>query len=47
MMTSAFLQLAGLVGVTVAAVLEFGVPGGVAGASVACVYVGLAMERDN
>ena len=46
-MIASLLQLAGLVGLPVAGILEFGVPGGIAGASVSLIYVGLAMERDD
>ena len=45
-MVATVLQLVGLAAVIVGASLEFGAPGGVAGAGVATVYVGLAMERD-
>jgi hypothetical protein len=45
-MLSTLLQLAGLGAIVVGASLEFGAPGGVAGAGLGAVYVGLAMERD-
>lgn len=45
-MTATLTQLAGLVAIIVGASLEFGVAGGVTGAGVGAVYVGLAMERD-
>lgn len=44
-MVAAVLQLAGLAAVAVGAWMEFGVGGGVAGAGVACVYVGLAFDE--
>lgn len=43
-MIASFLQIAGLIGLFAAACIEFGVAGGVAGASISAVYVGLAME---
>jgi hypothetical protein len=43
-MKAALLQVGGLVGLTVAALIEFGAPGALAGLSIAAVYVGLAME---
>ena len=45
-MYATLLQIVGLVGLTVAAALEFGATGVVAGLSVGAVYVGLAAERD-
>lgn len=43
-MISTILQIVGLSGITLAGILEFGVAGGVAGASITAIYVGLAME---
>jgi len=45
-MIASWLQLLGLGAIVVGASLEFGVSGGIAGAGVAAVYFGLAMERD-
>jgi len=45
-MIAALLQIAGLIGIPVAGALEFGLPGGIGGASVSLIYIGLAMERD-
>lgn len=44
-MFGTLLQILGLVGLTVAGILAAGVAGGVAGASVAVLYVGLAVDR--
>lgn len=44
-MIATILQIAGLIGLPVAGALEFGVSGGIAGASVSLIYLGLAMER--
>ena len=43
-MMASLLQIFGLIGLAVAAFLEFGVAGAVAGASISAMYVGLAME---
>lgn len=45
-MIATLLQIAGLVGLPVAGALASGVPGGIAGASVSLIYVGVAMERE-
>jgi len=45
-MLATIMQIAGLVGLTAAGALEYGLPGGIAGASISLVYVGLAMEGD-
>lgn len=44
-MYATLLQVAGLIGVVVAAALEFGLTGCLAAGSVVAVYVGLAAER--
>jgi hypothetical protein len=45
-MIGTLLQIVGLAAVTIGAILGFGAAGGVVGAGVGAVYVGLAMERD-
>jgi len=45
-MFASVLQIVGLAAIIVGASLEFGVNGGVAGAGIGVVYVGLSMERD-
>ena len=45
-MIATIMQMGGLVGLTVAGALEYGYTGGIAGASIALVYVGLAMDGD-
>lgn len=45
-MYATFLQIVGLIGLTVAAVLEYGVNGGIAGMAVTAIYIGLAAERE-
>jgi hypothetical protein len=45
-MIATIMQIAGLTGITVAGAIEYGFAGGIAGASIALVYVGLAMEGD-
>lgn len=45
-MFATLLQLVGLVAVAAGAAISFGVSGGLVGAGVGVVYVGLAMERD-
>lgn len=44
-MIATLLQIVGLIGLPVAGVLEFGVAGGVGGASVSLIYLGLALEE--
>ena len=46
-MIATIMQIAGLVGLTAAGAIEYGYAGGIAGASIALVYVGLAMEGDD
>jgi hypothetical protein len=43
-MIATVLQLLGLVGLTVAGTLEFGVPGLIAGVAVSALYVGAAAD---
>ena len=43
-MYASLLQLAGLLGLTAAAIIEFGVAGGLAGVSIGAIYLGLAAD---
>lgn len=45
-MAASFFQIIGLAAILAAGVLEFGLPGGLAGGGLGAVYVGLAMERN-
>ena len=45
-MVASILQIIGLTAVIVGASMEFGASGGIAGAGVGVIYVGLALERD-